>query len=277
MVPSLPQIAADVLRGGESHRYADHPWARAELHLPADAGPHPVVVVLHGGSWRTTYGKRVMRPVCRDLVRRGWAAWNLEYRRVGGDEGGGWPATFEDVAAGIDHLAALDAPLDLDRVVLLGHSAGGQLALWAAGRGALPADAPGGGPPAVRAGLVIAQAAVANLERGRALTEPGGIVNGLLGGTPAQVPDRYALANPQRRLPLDVPAVLVHGRDDRTVSPGHSVEYAGAASAAGAPVELALLEAAVHRAHIDPRTTAWQVAVRHLAAVVPASGVGLRA
>ncbi len=277
MAPSLPRIAADVLNGGEPHRYAGHPWARAELHLPPGPGPHPVVIVLHGGSWRTTYGKRVMRPVCRDLVRRGWAAWNLEYRRVGGDEGGGWPATFDDVAAGVDHLAGVDAPLDLDRVVLLGHSAGGHLALWAAGREALPADAPGAGRPAVRPALVIAQAPVANLERGRALTGPGGVVNTLLGGTPDQVPDRYALANPQRRIPLDTPAVLLHGRDDRTVSPSHSVEYAAAASAAGAQVELVLLETAVHRAHLDPRTTAWQVAARHLAAVAPASGIGLRA
>ena len=265
MPPSLPRIAVDVLRGGEGHRYAEHPWARAELHLPGGDGPHPVAMVLHGGSWRMTYGKRVMRPVCRDLVRHGWAAWNVEYRRVGGQEGGGWPATYDDVAAAIDHLAALDAPLDLGRVVLVGHSAGGSLALWAAARPQLPAGVPGAGAPRVAPGLVIAQAAVANLERGRALTAPGGIVNALLGGTPEEVPGRYAAANPQRRAGLPTPMLLVHGEDDRTLTVRQSIEYVQAARAAGGPAELAALSHAAHRDHVDPRSAAWQVVLERLA------------
>ena len=180
-MPGLPRIAADALRGGARHRYADHRWGVCELHVPRGAGPYPVAVVLHGGSWRAGYDRRVMRPVCRDLVRRGWAAWNMEYRRVGGGQDGGWPATFEDVAAGVDALAGADPRLDLRRVVLLGHSAGGHLALWAAGRPQLPAGAPGAGPQ-VLPRAVVAQAPVANLERARALVEPGGAVNALLGG-----------------------------------------------------------------------------------------------
>jgi acetyl esterase/lipase len=111
--------------------------------VPRGDGPFPVAVVLHGGYWQATYGKIVTRPLCLDLVARGWAAWNVEYRRLGDGHGGGWPMTFDDVAAAIDTLAALgDARLDLTDVHAVGHSAGGQLALWAAARPAFPAEAP---------------------------------------------------------------------------------------------------------------------------------------
>ncbi|MDP2711345.1 MAG: alpha/beta hydrolase, partial [Solirubrobacteraceae bacterium] len=129
------RIAHAALHRPPRHRYGAHPRQVADLHLPAGPGPHPVVVVLHGGYWRPPYTRLIMRPLCLDLARRGWAAWNVEYRRLGRD-GGGWPQTFDDVAAAIDHLDELRAgPVDLDRVTLLGHSAGGQLALWAGGRG----------------------------------------------------------------------------------------------------------------------------------------------
>ncbi len=254
-----------MLRGGQSHRYGAHRWARCELHLPRGDGPFPVVIALHGGSWKAGHGKALMRPVCRDLVRRGWAAWNVEYRRMGGGQGGGWPATFDDVAAAVDHLAMVDAPVDLQRVVLLGHSAGGHLALWAAGRSD-PA-------PHVIARAVVGQAAVANLERGRGLTDPGGLVNVLLGGTPDEVPERYAAANPMRRIPLSVPVLLVHGPDDGTVSVGQSRDYAEAASAAGGTVELVEPAAAGHRDHIDPRSTAWAAVTERLGALVGFSGL----
>jgi acetyl esterase/lipase len=103
--------------------------------VPREGGPHPVVVLLHGGFWRATYGKVVLKPLAADLVRRGFATWNLEDRRLGRHQGGGYPNTFDDVARGIDHLAELDdARLDLHDVTALGHSTGGHLALWAASR-----------------------------------------------------------------------------------------------------------------------------------------------
>jgi acetyl esterase/lipase len=102
-----------------------------------------VAVLLHGGFWRARYDLRLEDPLIADLTKRGWATWNLEYRRLGPLSRGGWPATLEDVAAGIDHLGRIDEPLDLARVVAIGHSAGGQLALWAAARRDLPAGAPG--------------------------------------------------------------------------------------------------------------------------------------
>ena len=135
----------DFLTRGQGHRYGPHRSQRADLYLPLGAGPHPVMVMIHGGSWHKRYGRVAMRGLAADLLRRGWAVWNIEYRRLGGD-GGGWPPTFDDVADAIDHLPTLDAPLDLDSVSFLGHSAGGHLALWAAARTSIPSGAPGPRP-----------------------------------------------------------------------------------------------------------------------------------
>ena len=126
------------------HRYGDDPSQLGELFLPDGGGPYAVVVVIHGGYWKARYDRSLMSGLCEDLVSRGIAAWNLEYRRVG--NGGGWPETFADVASGIDLLAELDASLDLERVGAIGHSAGGHLALWAASRATLSGDAPGAAP-----------------------------------------------------------------------------------------------------------------------------------
>ncbi len=226
---------------------------------PAGAGTHPVMILIHGGSWRKRYGKIVMRALAGDLVRRGYAVWNIEYRRVG--NGGGWPSTFADVAAAIDHLDALDAPLDLARVSVIGHSAGGHLALWAAGRGKLPAGAPGAidGEPRVPLQRVISQAGVCDLVG--AYRELSTAVDALMGGAPEEWPERYAVGNPIASVPLEIPALLVHGVLDETVSVERSRDYATAALAAGGDVELVEIEgeAGRHRAHIDPREPAWAV------------------
>jgi acetyl esterase/lipase len=197
-----------------------------------------------------------MRPLCLDLARRGYAALNVEYRRLGRD-GGGWPQTFEDVAGAIDHLAQLgDGALDLSRVTMLGHSAGGQLALWAGGRGRLP-DGAVGAAPAVHVERVLALAAVCDLRgAGRAARE-------LLGGDVAQVPERWAQADPMRRIPLGVPVGLVHAAGDETVSIERSREYAAAARAAGADVTLAETPGG-HRDPIDPDSRAWAAALQWL-------------
>ena len=251
------RIAGAALRRppGRQH-YGEHPRQVADLHMPREPGAHPVVVVLHGGYWQPPYTRLVMRPLCLDLVRRGYAAYNVGYRRLGRD-GGGWPQTFQDVAAAIDHLAALDdAALDLGRVLLLGHSAGGQLALWAAGRAWLPPGAVGSAPT-VRPVGVAALAAVSDLERA------GAPARELLGGGPGAVPGRWAQADPMRRLPLEVPVGLVHAVDDETVSVERSREYAAAARAAGGIVTLTELPGG-HRDPIDPSTRAWAAAAAWL-------------
>ena len=220
---SRTRLVLDFLTRGEVRSYGPLRSQRADLYLPLGAGPHPVMVTIHGGAWHKRYGRSLMRGLAGDLVRRGWAVWNIEYRRLG-EAGGGWPATFEDVAAAIDHLQTLDAPLDLDGVSFVGHSAGGHLALWA------------------------------------------GALNDLMGGSPDEVPERYALADPSLLPPLAVPALLVHGTADRTISIKPARRYVERAQEAGASAELIEIEGAggSHRAHVDPRSQAWTAVTRWL-------------
>lgn len=242
-----------------THRYGEtHRCQVADLHLPRGAGPHPVLVTIHGGSWSVGYGRIVMRPLAADAARRGYAAWNIEYRRIGRDQGGGWPVTFEDVAAAVDHLTVLRAPLDLARVAITGHSAGGQLALWAAGRAALAPPAPGSGPRV--APVAAASAAGMNDLAGAWRDHPRGIVNTLLGGGPDEVPERYAVADPIEQVPLALPVLLVHGIDDSTVSVRRSRDYAQAARQRGGQVDLVEIPgpAGAHRRHIDPTGASWK-------------------
>lgn len=262
---SLRRVLVDFATPGTKHRYGRARSQTGELRLPRSRGPHPVAVVIHGGYWRARYSRRITRPIAADLTRRGWATWNIEYRRIGRGQGGGWPATFEDVASAFDVLADLGSPtLDLDRVVAIGHSAGGHLALWAATRSRLPADAPGA-DPRVHPIAVAALAAVTDLEASASLTFPGEPVHQLVGGTPAEFPARFALANPRRRLPLGVPVLLVHGEGDETVPLSRSRDFAAALREAGDSVELVELPVVDHRAVVDPRTPAWARTAEHLA------------
>ena len=216
------------------------------------------MVVVHGGYWRARYGLSLMTGLCEDLARRGLAAWNLEYRRVG--NGGGWPETFLDVAAGIDVLDQLDAPLDLSRVGAVGHSAGGHLALWAAARARLPAGAPGADPRVVPR-AVVSQAGVADLRRA-AVRAPSDEPTRALLGAPSDI---YALASPRELLPLGVEQLVLHGERDDTVSMEISRSYAEAAVAAGDPCELRVLPDTGHFEHIDATSAAWRTAADWLA------------
>lgn len=233
-------------------RYADeHPSQVGELVRPGAPEPAPVAVVLHGGFWKERYDRHLMDELCADLAARGWAAWNVEYRRVGG--GGGWPETFVDVAAAVDHLAGVDG-LDLGRVVTIGHSAGGHLALWAAARPGLSGGAPGAGPR-VRVTHAVAQAGVTDLVEAARLGLGGGVAEGLTGGRA----EAYELGSPRARLPLGVPQLLVHGTGDDTVPVAMSREYAAATG------EAELVEyAGGHYEHLDPRSEAWKAVVEWL-------------
>jgi len=247
------RLLLDLAAPRRTYRYGSENRAqRADLYLPAGAGPHPVVVTIHGGSWMAGYGKVVMVGVAGDLRRRGYAVWNIEYRRIGRGQGGGWPATFTDVAAAIDRLASVEGPLDLGRVAFFGHSAGGQLALWAASRGRLPVGAPGAAPR-IEPVAAVSAAGVNDLAESYRET-PGGAVGKLMGGGPDRWPERYAVADPIAHVPLAIPVLLVHGSDDQTVSVRRSRNYLRAARARGGEVDLIEIAGAAgdHRRHIDP-------------------------
>jgi dipeptidyl aminopeptidase/acylaminoacyl peptidase len=232
--------------------YGDHHRQFGDLRLAAGEGPFPVCVLLHGGGWQASCTLALMSKLAADLNSRGWATWNLEFRSVGA--GGGWPQTFDDVAAGIDHLTALDAPLDLARTVAIGHSAGGTLALWAGAR----RDA------AVPLCAVAAQAPVADLVAA-ANDDPEDLVHALLGGRPEEVPERYRAASPAALLPLGVPQLLVHGEDDAAVPAAMSRRYVEAARAGGDRAALVVRSGDGHNVHLDPASVAWAAVVDWLA------------
>jgi acetyl esterase/lipase len=246
-------------------RYGPDPAQYAQLHLPPTdptAGPLPVVVVLHGGYWRAQYGLELGTPLAVDLTNTGVAALNVEYRRVGA--GGGFPTTLDDVAAAVDLLAgsaaeeALRAGRSLDprRVVLLGHSAGGQLAAWAASRGRLQSPAPGVLPKVAPRG-VVAQAGVLDLVAAADQGLGAGAVVDLLGGTPATQAARYAIASPAALVAAPCPVVAVHGTADTTVPPDQSRRYVDAALAAHGQARLRMLDGVDHFRLIDPVDPAW--------------------
>ncbi len=212
----------------------------ADLYLPGErAAPtprgRPVVVLVHGGFWLDQYGRELMVELATDVVRRGWTAWNIEYRRVG-QRGGGWPGTFADVAAGVDHLGRLDGPtkaqLDTERVAVVGHSAGGQLAAWAAARGGLARTAPGA-EPSLRPMAVVSLAGVLDLVGAAEEGVGGTAVEDLMGGGPTEVPERYQVGSPLARVPIGVPVRCVHGRSDVNVPISQSERYVAAATRAG--------------------------------------------
>lgn len=239
--------------------YGSAPEQFGVLSLPT-ATPEarrPVVVLIHGGFWRNQYALELMTPLADDLVGRGYAVWNLEYRRVG-DEGGGWQGTLEDVATGIDALAALadDHQLDLDRVAVVGHSAGGHLALWAAGRSALPADAPGA-DPVVTPAVAVGQGAVVDLTGAHDAGLGGGAVANFLGGSPSDVPDRYQIATP--RFDAGPHRVSVVGTADDVVPPPFSTDPERPDL-----VELVEIAGADHFDLIDPAHEAWAAVIAAL-------------
>lgn len=228
----------------------------ADLRLPADT-PRGVVVLVHGGYWQAGYDRSLQNALAADLVGAGWAVWNLDYRAVG--DGGGWPATFADVAAGTDHLAvaAREHGLALDRVVAIGHSAGGALALWLAARPQLPAGAPGAAP-VVRLTAVATQAGVNDLATGSRDRLGEGAVDSVVGGPPGAFAQRYALVDPSRLLPLGVPLLVVTGADDSTVPVSQSRDFAAAAREAGDDVRLEVVPGEGHFDQLDPRSGSWQ-------------------
>ncbi len=257
-----PAADARIAYGPEAHQFGD-------LRVPPGPGPHPVVVMVHGGFWRAKYDLEHVGHLCADLTRRGYATWSLEYRRVG-NEGGGWPGTFKDVALGVDFLSSLarSYPLSLSRVVFMGHSAGGHLALWLAGRRRiLPGETLYTGGAFIPRGVVVL-AGVVDLERAHELRLSNGAVEELLGGAPAQVPERYQQASPSELAPIAVRQILIHGAEDDTVPASLSIDYHARVKALRDPVQLTLLPGAGHFEVINPLAPEWPQVVEAIASLM---------
>jgi acetyl esterase/lipase len=236
-----------------THCYGADPDQVADLYLPDGRGPFLLAVVIHGGFWRARFGRELMHGVCCDLQERGIAAWNVEYRRLG--TGGGWPASLEDVQQAIAALPTLDeSRIDPGRVVLVGHSAGGHLALLAGAHDAYVGVTIAG---------VLALAAVSDLALADELGLGAGAVRELLADNLAVLPE----ASPRALLPLRVCHLHVHGDADDRVPVTMTTAFV---EAAGREAAVTVLPGVDHFALIDPSSTAWAVAVRQLTELLKA-------
>ncbi|MCU1594716.1 MAG: hypothetical protein JWO12_2108 [Frankiales bacterium] len=241
-----PKVVNGTKRLRES--YGTTARQRGEWWVPAETGPLPLVVLVHGGYWRDSYDLTLEDAVAADLAGRGYLVWNVDYAPSNVP----WPATLTDAAAAYDFAfrGAFSSRVDRSRVAVVGHSAGGHLALWLASRGRLPAGAPGAGDHVAPA-LAVPQAPVASFVNASRLRLGGGAVDALLGGTPSEVPDREQVADPLVLAPSGVRTVIVHGTSDDIVPISQSEDYLAVAR------ECTLVKVAGgHFEHLDPTSEA---------------------
>lgn len=239
----------------QEHSYGDHPDQVGDLRLPLEGEPtFPVAVCLHGGFWRERWLRDTIEPTAIELARRGFATFNVEYRRAGADFGG-WRQTTGDVAAAIDYVAALDARFDRSRIALVGHSAGAQLAAWAVARRGL-------GPARhdVRPAAVVLLAGMVDLEEAarRGLGDTGNPTAAFLGGTSDGRRDDYEAASPRSNLPLGVPQIVVQGLQDSPDFVDMNRRYVERATEAGDAVTYLEPKDGDHFTVITPARDEWQ-------------------
>lgn len=258
--PGLARLTASTPGSFRTFRYGPSPEQYGEYWPGGDGA---AVVLIHGGYWRGRYRLDLMHLLAADLNERGYAVWNIEYRRMD-MPGGGWPGTFDDVAAALDAVAGLDdGAVDLTRVGVIGHSAGGTLALWASRRDRVPSATGARVLPAVAVSL----AGVCDLALAARLRLSNEAVPELLGGGPASRPEVYRQADPVALAPLGVPQLVVHGSADTDVPYELSRRYA---AAAGSEATLLGLPGVNHFEVIDPGTAAWSRIARELSRLLPA-------
>ena len=256
--------------------YGPGPQQFGELRVPAGRGPHPVVMIVHGGCWVAKLEKLdervvaldLVRPIAADLAANGFATWNLEYRRLGND-GGGWPGTFQDVGAGADHLRQIAGKnqLDLTRVVVIGHSAGGHLALWLAARSKLPQSSELYVRDPLRLKGVVDLDGPGDLKAVIPMQQPvcgAPVVTQLMGGTPEDRAQRYREGSPIEMLPLGVPQEFFAGRMFANQAPA----YVEAARRAGDTANATVAAQSGHFVFIDPGSSTWPQVVKAIRSLI---------
>lgn len=261
-VPAARMQGVVTLPEPESIRYGTETLQFGILRLPSGPGPYPIAVVIHGGCWSNRFELDLMDDMSNALTEAGIATWNIEYRRTG-DPGGGYPNTLTDVGMAVDKLRDL-APtkdLNLDRVITVGHSAGGHLGVWVGARHLLPEGHPLRGSNPLPLHASVALAGIMDLAEYLNINNPcGALVDDFMGGTPAEVVDeRYTLASPSELLPLGLDTTLVQGTLDNIVPPELAEHYRDDARDAGDHhVHLKKINGANHFDVIDPTSSAWR-------------------
>jgi acetyl esterase/lipase len=249
--------------------YGDDPLQVVDLWLPEGAGPHPVVLMVHGGCWQTEIADRtIMNWIADDLRRRGIAVWNIDYRGVD-RPGGGYPGTFLDASAAADALRVHAARhrLDPSRLAAIGHSAGGHLALWLAARPRLPQGSALRASDPLPIPTVISLGGLPDLEA--AARPPGSgcgteVIARIAGAASAGRPDPYTDTSVPRLAPLGIEQVLINGRQDRIIPTAYAEGYAAPMRAAGDTVRVRMIDRTGHVELIAPETAAWAAAVEEI-------------
>jgi acetyl esterase/lipase len=243
----------------ERIRYGRDPLHFAELRVPVARGPFPFLFVIHGGFWQSTYDLKHIGHLCEALTSKGVVTCNLEYRRLG-DPGGGWPGTFQDVTLATDQILekmSSNARVDVGRTGVLGHSAGGHLALWLVSGHRIPQVSPLYGAQKRRVSRAVSLAGVCDLRTAYEQQLGNGVVARLMGGTPDQYPDRYGAGSPIELLPTGTKQVLVHGIADDIVPVSQSEKFVERAEQLGEHPTFLELSGVGHFELIDPESDAW--------------------
>jgi acetyl esterase/lipase len=248
--------------------YGEHERQFGHLRVPDGEGPHPVLIVIHGGCWAPTIDLRYMDSFCEDLTAAGVATWNLEYRAI--EPGGsGWPRTFLDVAHGVDALRDIadEHALDLNRVVATGHSAGGHLALWAAARHRVPAASEIHTEDPLPIHAVVSLSGIPDLQAYRGHQMAGcnkESVDLLLGGDPTHMPERYAAGSPAQLLPFGVPQRMITADGDGLVPALFAEVYAEVATRLGEDIAVVTLTESGHFEAVVPESKAFPLVRREI-------------
>ena len=263
----LVQMAADVAAPAARISYGDEPYQFGLLRVPEGAGPHPLIIAIHGGCYLSAYDIEHFAPFEQALADEGYAVWSLEYRRVG-NEGGGWPNSFLDVAKGIDFARELIGRerlnLNADQIYAAGHSAGANYAIWAAARPGIDpvSDVYVADPLPITGVLGLAPAATLGELQSTGVC--GGVIDGLLGGSAEEFSDRYDAVSPMRLMPNGVPQRLVIGALDRGWAPAGRAYYDAAIADGGSDVTRVEAPESGHFEMIAPTSSTWPIVLEEL-------------